>query len=322
MKKRSHDWAVILGLVATIITIFVFLTGWQSIWDIFRSLPTSPLSTATVDRNEASIPTARAELVTVSTSTDQPTDSHQQTPESPIDLAVDYPVHSGINLNLVRSQSSGVKISIQIPGGGTPAQKLLADAQFTLWPSIKDITGQWAINRDGGNLKSDITLDQSNVTFVSLSPGNYAIEDDGFYGLLGCTTPFMPNGGIDSIPFIPFPIQNGYETDIVFTPARLDVGVLSLSGNAQNGVSIGVDCQGSDISGKPIAYNPACSNQQCAISVGFGITDSSGLATIFMAPGTYMIRMDTGTGWGNNYIQSGIELTPGDIKRIILTENQ
>ena len=108
--------------------------------------------------------------------------------------------------------------------------------------------------------------------------------------------------------------------------AQLEVGVLSTNGNAIKDMHVGLDCQGKDITGKPIAFSPHCGNpiEWCSVSFATGFTDATGLTTIFLAPGTYMIRL--GSHWGTfqlgdqPFIESNVELLPGETKRIIITD--
>lgn len=282
-KLGDKSCVVIVGIVASVLTLFSFLTGIFSIKDIFPSS----------EGNTQYSPPPTEYVVT------------EAPYEANVPIATDAPI---------TTDESNLKITLL--AGGAP---LRGDfLSFLLSPANKDIAGNWTALEDGGYTYAP---DVNGLISASLSPGDYALvyTDEGRYhapmgGNWG-TTGMNPNGVRQQM--IVFSINPGEVTNIEIPLATLEIGLLSKSGEALREKYIKVSCQGSDVSGKKI---PAESETGC---VGvYGHTDATGLVRFNVGAGTYVIYVSEDPAAYDDINQEiykfDINLAPNEVQRIII----
>lgn len=219
----------IIGLIASLIAIFTFLTGIVSIMDFTgasQKPENNPQPVSTVDYGNNSV-------------------SEQATLSAP---------------TLQDKSKGGVKVTIT--GGNNP----LPNIPIVFAPATKDISGKWTAKFEGGNLYS---TDSNGIIETDLDSGTYALLDrsgasrnndclGGSWGITGSDA----NG--NEIEMAIFSISTGIVTNVDIPLARLDVGLLSaIDGSAIKGEPVMVSIQILDIAGNKIErdeYGPCSYN--------------------------------------------------------------
>lgn len=303
-EKRGLAWAI--GLIASCIAIFVFLTGRQSMWDILKAsnipVPTfAPASTVPPIQITDSIPSP----------TDTPLPTHTPRPVETrlIENEENYRIEQISNGNTV------VEIYLIVPSG-FPVDR----QRFVAKPVIRDIAGNWQFDREKREIY--LAVSSTGIAQAEAPSGNYllaltsAVYENYLSGWWGNTTIYIP---VVRYQGILFSVQQGWTTSVTLTISRLEIGVLDSSGtNALPDISVKLFCQGQDVAGK-IVPDPKCEG-------GPGInnienTDSTGVATFFVGPGTYFIEVEdypAGTLYGEKTYLYDIQVLAGETKRTII----
>ncbi|MFZ5822691.1 MAG: hypothetical protein ACOYYJ_22595 [Chloroflexota bacterium] len=287
-KLGDKSCVVIIGIVASVLTLFSFLTGIFSIKDIFSS-----------DNNSSQYSSPPTQHIV----TEAPYEAN-------VPIATTFPDSSESTLD-------ENNLSITLLAGGAP---LWGDNLGFLIPQAnKDIAGNWTALREGGVLYYP---DVNGVVSALLDPGEYAlvfkdaeIYHASFGGSWGTVTGMKPNGYRQQM--IIFSINSGEKTKIEIPLATLEVGLLSNSGEALKKKYVKVYCQGTDVSGK----KTLAENATGCYSV-YGHTDATGLIKFNLGAGTYVIYVSEDPP-GSKDIQQDIykfdvNLEPNEIKRIII----
>ena len=159
---------VILGIIASCIAIFTFLTGRQSIIEVISRPSTLPDFTKTPDLSPRTSPTMLQEESLTPTAT--PTQLVLSPTGTPMVIDSRNP---GVSISLIdlpsASSSQQGDVRIQFLAGNEP----LRDMEIQLFSISEDITGKWTIAPVGGS--GILNTDQNGVIFESLDPGNYAV---------------------------------------------------------------------------------------------------------------------------------------------------
>lgn len=291
---------VVLGLIASCIAIFTFITGRQSIPEVLGTrlfIPSqNPPSIAHSSTEEASTPTAMP----------QPTESAALVLKGPTSIPqvveFDNPAVSITVTDSGDTRKQG-NVHFQFSAGDTP----LRNVALLFASATQDITGRWtAADAIGQIYKSN----PDGVINVLLAPGDYAalnMDGSAYNQLMGAWG--IQASSSDGLPteMIVFPVVVGKTTDIVVSLARLEIGLISTQGDALKGKAAKIDCQGTDIAGKKVPSG------RCEV---YQKTDITGVATFNLGPGTYMVLIDNWPRDGVYFYD--IFLEAGQVRREIL----
>ena len=285
-KLGDRSCIVIVGIVASVLTLFSFLTGIFSIKDIFSSNNDNPqYSSPPIQQNVAT--------------------------EAP------YQANDPIATEDVPTSSDESNLSITLLAGGAPLRGNFLS--FLLSPATKDIAGNWTALNDSGETYSP---DLNGVISASLDAGEYALVflegqryHAAFGGSWGTNIGMKENGYRQQL--IIFSINPGEKTNIEIPLSKLEIGLLSNSGEALRDKYIKVSCQGTDVSGKKI---PADAETGCYDV--YGHTDETGLVTFNLGAGTYVIYVSEDPAAYDDINQEiykfDVNLAPNEVQRIII----
>jgi hypothetical protein len=286
-KLGDKSCVVIVGIIASALTLFSFLTGIFSIKDIFP---------------------------------DNSNPQYSLPPAQPIVTEPPYRANDPVATDVPSSPesiSNENNLSITLLAGGAPIREDFLS--FLISPASKDIAGSWTALEDSGQTYEP---DINGVISASLSPGEYALvyTEGGRYhtplgGSWGTVTGMKPNGYRQQL--VVFSINSGEKTEIEIPLATLEVGLLSKSGEALREKYVKIYCQGTDVSGKKI---PAEDETGCYAV--YGHTDATGLVSFNLGAGTYVIYVSEDPPAYDD-IQEDIykfdaNLVSNEVKRVII----
>lgn len=321
-KTSRGFWArvfAVLGVLSSCIAIFAFFSGFETFLDIFGGRPKSeaPQIVSSSDPTQQPTSTASPEpsLYGGTTLTPMPVGAPDTVPfESP---AVEIKLYSATD----QAAPYGGAI-IQLMGAGQPIQ----GQEIQIQPAVKTIAGDW----------TSAPLPLPSV-YLDYSPYNIVHKTDvnGVIGLNGLPPGdhilfnYSPDSGSDNLrgpwgipgadrEVIPFPVLAGRVTKVVISLAQLDVGVLRPDGRAAQEAMVLVYCQGMDISGSPMAI-PGDIREGCRENGIFYRTGSTGLATLYLAPGLYFIMVEDYDSGDGKYVYD-IRLSPGQHREVTVTQ--
>jgi hypothetical protein len=299
--KKSLTLITIIGLIAACITIFVFITGLQSVRDIFRHSRPAPTVLFTPNLSNKAI-------TETSTSTTAPAIANSIT-STPLRLEY-YQVDTGANYVVEQAYSGKTSVAVVLKApSGFPF-----DSQgFGIIPVVKDITGNWQLSQHYSI--GDFILAPQGIGGTDLSESGYylliqhrEVYYDQLSGLWGNTT-------IEPYYGLVFPTIEGQTTKISIQLSRLQVGILDSNGTkARTDVYVVLNCQGYDVANNVIS-DPNCSD------VGYGSyskPDATGIATFYTGPGKYYISYFLQGGLSDKKYLYDIEVSSGEEKRVIV----
>jgi hypothetical protein len=283
-KLGDKSCVVIVGIVASVLTLFSFLTGIFSIKDIFPNNNDNP--------------------------------QYSSPPIQDIATEVPYEANDPITTD-VPTSSNESNLCITLLAGGAPLRDDFLS--FLISPASKDIAGNWTALIDGSESYSP---DINGVISASLDAGEYALVflegqryHAAFGGSWGTNIGMKENGYRQQL--IVFSINPGEKTSIEIPLSKLEVGLLSNSGEALRDKYIKVSCQGTDVSGKKI---PADAETGCYDV--YGHTDETGLVTFNLGAGTYVIYVSEDPAAYDDINQEiykfDVNLAPNEVQRIII----
>jgi hypothetical protein len=285
-KLGDKSCVVIIGIVASLLTLFSFFTGIFSIKDIFPSNDENTQYSPPQEQYVATEPPYQANVP-----------------------ATDVPESSS-------SDSNSNNLSITLLAGGSPLRG--DNLGFLISPASKDIAGNWTALNDSGEVYYP---DVNGVISASLDPGEYALVfiDDLRYhasigGSWGTTIGMKPSGERQQL--VVFSINSGQTTTIELPLAILEIGLLSKSGEALREKYIKVYCQGNDVSGKKA---PAELETGCYYI--YGHTDATGLVRFVLGAGTYVIYVSDDYPQGEipqEIYEYDVNLSTNEVERIII----
>ena len=316
MKDQSNrkDIWWIIATASSIVTLLGFFLGWHYIGDI-----THP--------STAAIPPTKVSPV-VNTQRPQPTVTHTSvissasptkilptsTPFEPLPIT-NYGTYEGVEMKMIPSpNNSGVIIKINFPDSRDAVSDFVNTMAVHISAATKDIVGNW----NAENYPPFYMLNKVIGNLIPLKPGEYAL----YYTMTGFNTGHRINGcdypilysRIDNVSLV-FPVKENFTTEITYYPALLEIALLSKDGKkAYQGGEIDVNCQGKDVTGKPIWNNPI--SPQDYFTWGQVWAKLNGLAEIYLAPGIYMVQT---TDINGHFVDKwDIQLSQGEVKRINL----
>jgi hypothetical protein len=304
---NKPDWGrnpaiVLIGLIASIIAIFAFITGIQSIRDLSSSDATpapalQSLATATMKvgmggdtmvTTEVPRSTSTRRPTTTPTATEMPKPSPTPYIEK---IESDFPGMTIQVIDDISDESTGqVVIRVFAASSAVDPYALYVDH------AVKDIAGNWQTVGAAGH--SIHTYDDGTCVATPLEEGYYTM----YYG----------SGAIDcwgggEYPYVIFPVFAGKTTVVEITFGVLEVGVLNANGSASTGTSVDIAVEGRDIAGSPIFT-------EC----GGGLTDARGIATLVVGEGVYALRYDLGWAEYGDWLRE-VSVKAGEVKRVVLT---
>jgi len=331
MAKKKYGWIIAaIGLIASCIAIFAFVTGLETLPEIFsiatKERPTSVQSTPVLEPTETpwSVPTSELEANSSSEfwtpmPIGLPTSVQFENPTVAIQL------YAGSNL----LPSDGAVV-LQITGAGSPLQ----GQEIKFKSAAKTISGEWT----AVSVEDSAVLEwerQHNADFFI-----YNIYETDANGMLGAVLPVgdyvLINGCPDCVgdqlrgtwgilgreeegywlQVIPFTVISGKITKITVSLAQLNIEVLEADGQAAVGANIELFCQTPDIAGNPAPLDiPYCH--------AYAETDSIGVAAIYLGAGTYYITVEAYSSFADadkSYLYD-ITLGSGEHKTIRVTRN-
>ncbi len=286
----NKSCVVIVGIIASVLTLFSFLTGIFSIKDIFPNNSSNSYNSSPPQAVATEVPyQADTQIATNTTAITASEDSSEQN-----------------NLN------------ITLLAGGAPLKGNYLS--FLISPASKDIVGKWTALEDSGQTYEP---DVNGVISASLSPGDYALvytNVSQYHASLGGswgTVGMNPSGHHEQMTV--FSINPGEKTNIEIPLATLEIGLLSKSGDALREKHIEVSCQGTDVSGKKIRLD-YYDETGCATVTGQ--TDATGLVSFNLGAGIYVIYISEDPPASDDIQQDiykfDINLAPSEVKRIII----
>jgi hypothetical protein len=290
-----------IGLCASCIGIFSFLTGWQTVPDIVNTaMPATSIYASLT-------PTLFLTPTPLATSTNQPETDNNTQPTIEINSTPEIIPFENVTTTIERSSGSTGFI-IQILGGGKPLQKI---TRLDVARATQAISGEWTIDPSVVNSTTH-ELDVNGMVTDSVPPGDYIMftsSETAWFDNLGGTWGIFGLGFSYEIQLIPFSVQSDKTTKVTISLAKLDVGVLSPDGHAVSNALVYIYCQGKDIAGNPIALEKSgCKNR-------FEKTDTTGLATFYVGAGTYIVEV----AWGSpSTVRYDITVSPGENKTEII----
>lgn len=267
---------VIIGLIASCIAIFAFVTGKQSIFDFFGS--STPIINAppTQRNNNTPYPSDTPEISIIPSETPKPTSRPPASPPKTIEF--DNPAVSIVVKSSDISDGTGAA-HFEFYADNTP----LRDISLLFVPAVVDISGRWTSSYEAGTVYK---TDSNGVIDVSLEPGDYAAvnEDAGavWNKLMGAWGIQASSSNGYPTEMIIFPVEAGKTTEITVNLSVLEIGLISSNGDALKDKLINLYCQGKDIAGKIVP------SDRCQ---WFEKTDITGLATFYLGAGTYYISV-------------------------------
>jgi len=278
-KPSKQLWGVIIagiGLCASCIGIFSFITGWQTIPDLINT------AIPTTSDYVASTPTLRFTPTMLATSTNQPEINNNTQPTVEVNSTPEIIPFENVTTTIDRSSGS-TSFIIQILGGGKPLQKT---TRIDVARAAQAISGEWTIDPSVTYYKTH-ELDVNGMVKDSVPPGDYIMftsSETAWFDNLGGTWGIFGLRSSNEIQIIPFSVQADKTTKVTISLAKLDVGVLSPDGHAVSDALVYVYCQGQDIAGNPIALEKSGCRR-------YEKTDTTGIATFFIGAGTYIIEV-------------------------------
>ena len=202
---------------------------------------------------------------------------------------------TSVRLETLNGQNTGITVQI-VDGAGNPVSGhwLKASTQK------QDLAGNWVVDEDK---KAGYTDDIGQI-FFDLAPGNYIVATD----LRGYN--WGNASGIQGQANIP--VEAGKNTRLTITLGRLAVGFLRGDGSVITGQYVAIFQQKIDLAGNWVADN----------QVYNGYTDNSGVLSVDLAPGYYIVASDLrGYNWGDASDRMGkasIAIQPGQENRLVV----
>jgi hypothetical protein len=295
---NSARIVAIVGFIASLIAIYTFLTGKQSIGDL--------------DPKQTRIPPQTVLQQSTVTSGDNRTDP------APTQMQEANPTMPDIKPQLIESGESfsieqicngltGAEIFIQAPA--FPYEKL---SDWYIYSTVQDIAGNWQHEFSSHISDGRFKFSGEGKGSAVLLPGNWA-TDQRSYTSTAKVNGWWGNALIGKRTGLVFPVRDGCITRSTLIAGKLEVGVLDANGTgAVVYQHVRIYCQTKDIAGNfiPDSTCPEGENGMLAS------TDGRGIATFYLAPGVYFFRYG-GVKWKNVY---DINISAGETKSIIVKD--
>ena len=293
---------VIVGFIGSLIGIFSFLTGRQSIIDFFptqvggkeTSVPiVAEQPTRTISTITLTAPALKPEL------TNTPTPLSTSTQVSEI-VEVDYP---GLSVKITNYEPNNPEYPIHIilrPIAGDSSNSLVIDKFWHISPVVQDIVGNWQRSdfianniRENDDGSTEFFLKSTTIDFVSL------VHDGGY---ITCWADRL-------YPYPIVPIYEGKTTEVLINFALLELGVVDKDGNAMRKADIDIAYEREELGadGQPIL-------EKCIASR----TDEKGIRRMALVGGEYWARVCPSQRCHDWF--PPIKIAPGEYKRIIVND--
>ncbi|MCB0018626.1 MAG: hypothetical protein KDE09_12615 [Anaerolineales bacterium] len=272
-KKRWYEQPVflVIGIVASCLTIFGFVTSLFSLRDLYSLFVDSPSPSPT--RTNPEVPNNQEldlTTPTVSLQTVSPTSLPIKNYETATVVMSQLPFASGLGTVNVRWVSAG---DVQ-----------LENFEITVSEVIIDIRGTPVADSRVGQSRG--TTDRNGeIQFDDLPPGDYAmiLDDDGHSAMGAWGEQGEYNGR--SREMIIFPVEAGMQTEIVVILSLLEIEVWNLSGSKVfKDEHLYLMCEDRDIAGNLIP------SDRCNGEVLWEYDYPTGVAQFHVGPGTYFLR--------------------------------
>jgi len=299
-ETNWNRFAGVIGIIASCIAIFVFLTGWESIWAIIQKSqqPSQPTAISTTITNSE-----------VTRAIALPADTNVKLPTSTPRPANFQLIESGDNYKIEHALTGHTEVEVILDHPkGFPLDEQALEVQSV----VKDIAGDWQYS---GYSVARLHFAPESMSEVELTSGDWALVQGtairtnnirGFWGnaMIG---PYDKHGLI-------FHVDDGYTTRVTILIGRLEIGVLDPAKNvALVNQYVWIACQSADIAGN-IITDTNCDNEH-GVDVSVEETDATGIATFFVAGGRYIICSEEHLEENCTY---DIVLSPGEDKRVTI----
>jgi hypothetical protein len=179
-------------------------------------------------------------------------------------------------------------------------------------PVLRDIAGSWQPQGNYFHAACYVRLDQNARDTCPLDAGDYLLVQAGEAWHLHLSGRWG-NAFVSGYPGLAFPVRDGFTTRVTLTIGRLQVGVLNEAGDsAIPGAFVTLYCSREDIGGG-IIPDPTCEGDEWGWNEA---ADPTGIATFYLGPGEYHIRVSGRGGHGEDKYLYHIRIAAGEDDRI------
>lgn len=292
-KPKTGSGAFIvaaIGLIASCIGIFAFVTGLETLPDIINSSEHPPLPSQTqqltLAENDSQATTLPDELQggMISACNPQPIGNSRKIPSDNPGVSVE--MFKDANLTTLGA------VIVRLSGANAP----LAGELTLVYPAVRSISGQWTLRDKIGLIEwpgdyfpnRGYETDYNGEIIVCPIPsGDYVLIPAGAVYFAKYLQGTWGVPGLEN-ELIPIPVEAGSVTIVSIRLAQLDVGVISPNGTAQTDIVVYAYCQTNNIAGAPVSDE---TRSGCAMHP-VRKTDSRGVATFYLGSGTYFVEAE------------------------------
>lgn len=320
MKNKSETWfsswwVALIGLIASCIGIFTFVTSLESISQIWESLTkNAPPPTSFVTWTPTEI-NARNFVNTVAPAPTLPLIPTSLPTQPPLAISFDHP---NVHIELVGGKPG---VDIQIFAGG----EIISDVEIDIFSAVEDVRGEWrSVERTLINQSSNPA---TGIVSAELEPGTYGITSitqnmwkyAQIFGRWGIRD---PNGRYVPYQIIPFPVNQGMRTRITIRLGMLRVVIVKTDGSIYtNAAYLNLHCQSHGANGEFIKSSDCHSitnNDFIYPQTDRGLLFNSspeGYRYFFVGDGPYLI-FDSSTSCGG--LITDITVGPDAVQDIVI----
>lgn len=308
-KLSDSRTIIIIGLIASLISICVFITGIQDLPDLIAKF-----SHLEETGGHVAVPTP----FSISSQSNDVIEgvgitTIAQTPIfTPVPVSTSVPqvvkfANPGVSIMLHDGQGE-TNLRFTILSGGAPFN----DARISISAAVQDIAGVWRVEGGGVGEVGGYT-DANGAINKYLEPGIYAAYNDvagqnfGTWGIEGVTWQ-EPND------VIIFPIEAGKTTEVLVSLAQVKVGFIQ-QGQALIRIKVRLYCQETDIAGNKV---PSLRCEQHYYHDN-PEPEANGIVTIARGAGTYIMEVKNKSTGETIYTKYDVRLEPGEVYEEIIT---
>lgn len=303
----NQPLVIVIGLIASIIGIFAFITGKENVAEVF-SPPTLEINhTYSPSQNDSLVDATNLQNSTptqLSSDTSSQVLSSTDTPIPPFtDMSVPIPKYPG--LEIIASEK------MEENRYGIAEIELRTFAGEKIYPNVFRITG---VTKDIANNWTYYLRAETGSTMEQVETGvnRYYLHTPGYYsfwtshGLINC----YPN---DEFPFPIVAVNQGEKVVVNLKLGLLEVGVLSTDNKVVPNVSVTIGTKTEAIDGSPV-YT------RCSPDSG-SLVDERGVASFVVVEGIYSVKINRSSSMLEEWIDD-ITVKAGEEKVITIQYDQ
>ena len=308
-NSQNEHWTnkpliAIVGLVASIIGIYTFLSGNENVNETLAGKTPTKYSNIisadiTLSPTVVTQPTATRDISTSTPkATPVPETIEFENPSVSIKVYDDPTITSGKG-----------KVQIQIISGNNP----LTDVSLMLFPATIDIVGAWSAPFGGGG--NVYKTNTNGIIEVEEDPGNFAVYNNDssavwnqMMGTWGIKVAYS-NSHFLPIQSVILPVYSGKRTEIKISLAKIEIGVI-LDGEAYDDAFISVYCLDKDIAGNIKLVS-------CNAGHNYRRTDYTGTTGLNLGAGEYILEIRLYNGFSTYFYSPKIGVIPNENRQEI-----